>query len=322
MVDVQPTFFEGPEKKVELVVKAGHASLRRYKDVWEKVVAASKARILSTLSSDAVDAYLLSESSLFVYDDHLVMITCGRTTLVDAVAEMLRFLDPENVVSLFYERKNEHFPHAQPTSFYDDFKRLSRMLPGRAFLLGDEDSHCVRLFHADLPYRPDPEDTTVEILMHGITPDVAQTFHGLRDQENGAIARTLGLHKILPGFAIDEYAFEPAGYSLNALRGHLYYTVHVTPESLGSYVSFETNVDVRAPGALRALVSQVVSLFQPATFDVIVFEPSGSTVKVEIPPFHPIKHVEQSVCGYTVSFLHMCTQAEQPQPALPLTTAG
>ena len=62
-------FFEGPEKKVELAVVDGHPSLRALGEAfWRGVVKAANADVLSVLSNAHLDAYLLSESSLFVYD--------------------------------------------------------------------------------------------------------------------------------------------------------------------------------------------------------------------------------------------------------------
>ena len=44
---------------------------------------------MSRTSSAHVDAYVLSESSLFVYADRLVLKTCGTTRLLEAVPELL-----------------------------------------------------------------------------------------------------------------------------------------------------------------------------------------------------------------------------------------
>ena len=59
---------------------------------WREIVAASRASVLSRMSNDACDAYLLSESSLFVFERRMLMITCGQTRLVDAVEALLDFL--------------------------------------------------------------------------------------------------------------------------------------------------------------------------------------------------------------------------------------
>ena len=79
-----PTFFEGPEKKLELAVTDGVSLRAQGDEFWNRVVAASGAHVLSVLRGESCDAYLLSESSLFVFDGYLTMITCGQTRLVDA----------------------------------------------------------------------------------------------------------------------------------------------------------------------------------------------------------------------------------------------
>ena len=83
--------FEGSEKKFEIVVN--NVDLRSLPlSFWQEMVAASQAEILSSLSNDFYDAYLLSESSLFVAQDRCIMITCGQTRLIDAALLFLKTL--------------------------------------------------------------------------------------------------------------------------------------------------------------------------------------------------------------------------------------
>ncbi|MFT4974264.1 MAG: S-adenosylmethionine decarboxylase, partial [Myxococcota bacterium] len=78
------------ESRVAIRMTPGAGDLRtRGRTYWETLVARSGATILSACSSEACEAYLLSESSLFVWSDRLTLITCGQTCLVDAVEALL-----------------------------------------------------------------------------------------------------------------------------------------------------------------------------------------------------------------------------------------
>ncbi len=295
-----PTFFEGPEKKLELVVTPDSASLRSLgEDVWREVVRAAQAEILSVIRNDHCDAYLLSESSLFVFDDYCVMITCGLTTLVDSVERLLESISADSVGFLVYERKNEHFPERQPTTFLEDARRLNAMLPGRALRFGDEHGHYVQVFHTTRAFVPETNDPTLEILMHGIDEHVAEQFTTAKVSEDRSLAVGLGIDSVLPGFDTSEHVFNPAGYSLNALRGEEYYTLHVTPEKMGSYASFETNHDFGMD--LTGFVGVIVELFRPRAFDVVTFLPQGEP-KLKLSGYQLGDHVVRNIAGYRVTY--------------------
>lgn len=291
-----PSFFEGPEKKLELVVTPDFGSLRALGDgVWSQIVEAAGAKVLSVLRNEQCDGYLLSESSLFVYDDWLVMITCGQTTLVRALEEIVRWVPKQSIAFLIYERKNEHYPEHQPTTFYDDARRLQSLVPGRAIRFGDEHGHYIQMFHSTQPFSPETGDPTIEVLMHSIDRNVAEQFAGGRSEVSAAA----GVDAILPGFITSEHVFKPVGYSLNGLKGREYYAVHVTPEAMGSYVSFETNYDFRDD--LSGLVTAVVDLFRPRAFDVLTFLPDGEA-DLSMDVYLLGDHVVDSLGGYQVSY--------------------
>lgn len=310
----EPTFFEGPEKKVELVVSPRSTSLRSLPEsFWDSVVVASRARILSKICNHACDAYLLSESSLFVYDDHLTMITCGQTRLVDGVRRMLEVIPQDAVSLVIYERKNEFFPERQATTFREDARALQQLVPGQAFRLGGDDAQHLCLFASERPYAPDPMDTTLEILMHNLDERVVRRFRNLEKPARGSIAEQLGITQILPGFDLDEYAFRPAGYSMNALAGNNYYTVHVTPERLGCYVSFETNVDFRRDN--EQLVRRVLEVFAPRSFIVMAFSPTPWSA-LEVPGWHLLDRVDHRQAGYSISFTSWYRPGRDAHPAV------
>jgi S-adenosylmethionine decarboxylase len=308
-----PSFFEGPEKKLELVVTPDVPPLRSLGDeAWRRVVEATGAKVLSVLRTEHCDAYLLSESSLFVFDDWLVLITCGQTTLVDAVPVLLELIPKESIAFLVYERKSEHFPEHQPTTFHEDARRLQAMLPGRALRFGDEHGRCVQMFHTSRPYTPEKNDPTLEVLMHEIDAEVAEQFASTCLRRNASVEVSSGIDAILPGFTTSEHVFNPAGYSLNAVKGEEYYTIHVTPEATGSYVSFETNHDFR--GHLGGLLGSIIELFRPRAFDVVTFVP-GTEPELPVAGYQLGDHVVHTLGGYHVSYFQYFVPPSGPRSA-------
>ena len=295
-------FFEGTEKKVELVVSGRAPDLRGLgQRRWREIVEAAQANVLSCLTTEHCDAYLLSESSLFVFERKMLMITCGQTHLVDAVEELLKDVAPEDVRFLVFERKNEMFPQRQPTSFYEDACALNKLLPGKALRFGAEDEHHLCLYHLDRAFDGEPDDVTLEILMYGLDRGAADLFDLRKGAADAALARAEAMRRILPGYRIEEHLFEPSGYSLNGVRGESYGTIHVTPQEPGSYASFETNRPFGDDPS--AICSDVLDVFRPQAFDVVLFDQgSGSFAS---PAGYAIRaHVTQRIdCGYRVRFL-------------------
>jgi S-adenosylmethionine decarboxylase len=302
MQQASESFFEGTEKKFELTIDVGLPSLReRGQEYWRRIARAAGADVISRIANRRCEAYLLSESSLFVFDHKIVMITCGRTCLPDAVTELLRDLPAERVEFLVYERKNEVFPHGQPTSFFDDVRLLHERLPGRAFQFGDEDDHHLFLFHLARPFDPDSKDVTVEVLMYGIAPEVMRSFAAPRTGAAGPLHERTGIGHVLPGFEMDDHLFEPRGYSLNAIRDDEYWTVHVTPDAPRSYASFETNH--RCGGQLKEVIGRVVEAFRPRSFDIVTFDHGGDEA-LGAGGYRLKTHVARELtCGYRVRFL-------------------
>ncbi|EGS17576.1 S-adenosylmethionine decarboxylase proenzyme-like protein [Thermochaetoides thermophila DSM 1495] len=160
--------FEGPEKLLEVwfapsprllppsVKEGGLKAVSP--STWEGMLDLVKCKILSIVRSEHVDAYLLSESSMFVFPHKLILKTCGTTTLLLGLRRLLRIaavdagfpfhnatsLDDVRVAAtpyrVFYSRKNFLFPHRQRgphSSWKDEVKFLDDTFEnGSAYMVG------------------------------------------------------------------------------------------------------------------------------------------------------------------------------------------
>ena len=105
--------------------------------------------------------------------------------------------------------------------------------------------------------------------MFDMDPAVAATFfqsvNGFTGKEMTVAA---GVPALCPDFLIDEAAFEPCGYSMNAVKDQAYSTIHITPEAQCSYVSFETNEQLED---YTPLLRRVLAAFRPQRFVLTMF---------------------------------------------------
>ncbi|KAH7057590.1 adenosylmethionine decarboxylase [Linnemannia elongata] len=174
-------------------------------------------------------------------------------------------------------------------------------------------------------------DQTIEILMTDLNPKAMQKFyhHANKNQPSGSeggevIDQQTGLATLFPEAEIDSFLFTPCGYSANALLKQSsstgagagkYFTIHVTPEPVCSYASFETNIPVRlsssskthhlsakgtAPETVQELIRRVVNIFQPGNLTVTIFasaKPCASQKQIEKRQFKML-HSLRSLPGF------------------------
>lgn len=287
-------FFEGSEKKVEILVHQNQLSLLNdlSDDFWSELVNRCNAQILSSISNDKCKAFLLSESSLFVWDDYFLILTCGETNLVNSVKYFIEELGVNTIKHLTYQRKNEYFSHAQPSCFGDDVKQLAKYIPGRAMRFGAMDSHHTFVFHQDNQFKACIDDKTYEFFAYQISQDASNhlTKPGLTAHD---IRTFLKLDELIPNFQLDDFVFEPYGYSVNAIYDNKYLTVHVTPQSDSSYVSFESNIN------LIELIPIILQILEPASFDLLSY--NETEFKTLTNKNVPNRYVSQSLIQQTLT---------------------
>jgi S-adenosylmethionine decarboxylase len=303
-------FFEGAEKKCEIIVSSNVGSLLEKPLVfWQNLVGKSEATILSHVENKGVKAFLLSESSLFVWSNRILMLTCGQTKLVESAESFLDSIGVENIECVFFQRKNEYRSQLQPSDFIDDAKRLSQKIEGRVVRFGKLHSHHTLLFHSTKSFSVDEQDKTCELLMYDMAPDV---IHFLTRENLGKeeLREFFGLETLFSGFTFDDFVFSPYGYSLNGIKGEDYLTIHVTPQETCPYVSFETNLLICEES--QALLSHFVSRLKPGSFDVLNFN-CTTELSFDENYINTIHVKDELSIGYQIDFRYFNKQKNEPE---------
>jgi len=279
-------FFEGSEKKVEVTVTNTSFSLINdvEDDFWTELVNKADAKILSCIQSDDCKAFILSESSLFVWHNKFIILTCGVTHLINAVEFFIQRYGSNKIAYLTYQRKNEYYSHAQPSCFGDDIKTLSQYIKGDALRFGEMDSHHTFLFYQDS--QSIIQNKSYELLTYQISKQATEklTNPNITCTE---IRQFLQLDMLLPDYTFDDYLYKPYGYSLNALKDDNYLTIHITPQAESSYVSFESNIN------LIKFLPHIINALSPKSFDLLCF--NGTDFKELIAQYVSSNYVSKSL---------------------------
>jgi hypothetical protein len=157
---------------------------------------------------------------------------------------------------------------------------------GSAFLMGPLTGDHWFVFVADYVDRPTEQcvDRTLDIMMFGLDEDVAKLFFkdAARFPSHKDVTKASGIDTLLPGSQIQEFCFDPCGYSMNGLLYDAYWTIHITPESHCSYASFETNVRM---SNYSSLVKAVLAIFRPKKWTMTLFADEHGIKQVKETPF-------------------------------------
>lgn len=229
-------FYEGTEKRLLICTKELNL-LTFTEEFWHRLVAQSDAEILSSIQNSSIKAYLLSESSLFIWQDKLLLITCGNTKLVNAALFIQKQLGKQQIATLVFQRHQALKPHLQASSFEQDTFLLEKLFNGQQQHWRDDYQGDLFIF-GDITKNTMP--TQHIYMLHGLRGDLAESLQQ-KSSDKAIILEKLQLEHFFNDLTIDHFSFDPKGYSLNAVRGNDYLTIHLTPEQLSTYLSIETS---------------------------------------------------------------------------------
>lgn len=281
--------FEGSEKRVEIdfdfTPAAPACGLRALsREQLDELMTLAHCTIVSSRSNAAFDAYVLSESSLFVYPTKWVLKTCGTTRLLNSVPRLLEVAAAVGLVparckftrASFLFPEQQHFPH---TSFDDEVQFLDKYFgeidpAGRqAYVLG-EAFHGLQwhMYVAGRPVSTSGERKhtfNLEVCMTELGEEAARQFFRTEQfVSSEQTTRDTGIVHLKPGAVIDDYVFEPCGYSMNGIDGTGLITIHVTPEKGFSYASVEISGYVEDMVDPSELLAAAVKIFRPGNISL------------------------------------------------------
>lgn len=350
-VDADHGPFEGVEKKLVLDF-TGKGSLRdiersRFDVIFSNAVCSA----LSCTSNDEFDAFVLSESSCFVYDKRIILKTCGTTEPIGAIPAILAEADKQGlaVSSTLYCHMDFLFPDAQSPS-YRSFANersllqkhfpasepscLSLKSPGNSswhvYSTGCPTHDCLEMLMYDLS-----RETMDHFFQQKHKPSLSRSADGFLDapgaqgrkksfeaKPNPArrLDRRIGISRLSTKGAVwDSFLFEPCGYSSNAILDGTYWTIHVTPEEESSYVSFEVSP---RPVDISATVKKVLDFFMPQKFSLVLTGADAVECLPDVDGFVTEGSASGAVSGYGTWTGHFATEehiAARPKPLPPAT---
>ncbi|CAH9128874.1 unnamed protein product [Cuscuta epithymum] len=281
--------FEGYEKRLEIVFAQpesiidpqgrGLRALSRAQ--LDEFLGPAECTIVSSLSNEFLDSYVLSESSLFVYPYKIIIKTCGTTKLLRSIPPILKLAGSVslNVQAVRYTRGSFIFPGAQSfphRSFSEEVAVLDShfgYLGSKATVLGDSDSpqqwHVYTASAVSAMQLESPV-YTLEMCMTGLDQDKARVFYKNDSSSAAFMTHNSGIRKILPESDICDFEFDPCGYSMNSIEADAISTIHVTPEDGFSYASFEAAGYDLEDVKLSMMIERVLTCFEPSEFSVAV----------------------------------------------------
>lgn len=260
--------FEGVEKRIELVFNEHThimSSLRSltHEDI-SQILDAAKCTILVKKSLEDFDAYILSESSLFVYDYKVIILTCGTTSLLLSVPLIIQkaiLLGLTCILCQFTRGDylfptNQNYPH---TSFEEECKYLDTHVSSMNTKFVSSDNFNSKLYSKSkyiwITYEDVYEDVYQDVYKNLLNIFQKKVYFNIHVQSDyiTQIRRLVG--KIVDSY--DDYIFTPCGYSLNGYKNNDYITIHITPQSACSYVSIEYTGSIN----IQKYTDEIYSIF-------------------------------------------------------------
>jgi len=254
--------FEGPEKRLHMIFDINDNSLRNInKNIWSELLKIANCTIISKIENKYYTLYLLSESSLIINDNSIILKTCGTTKPLNIVDNIVSILEKENIklISFMYYHRKFLYPELQPYPYYsmeDEIKVIKEIIKDEIKILS-LNNNWQGIYYIDKSKLQEDDNNSSakaelitdessikdikEITMTGIDIGICKYFY----KENQEIGKKIvtDIIDIKDNDNIDYFQFEPCGVSVNIIKDDEYGTIHITPEENCSYISYESNTN-------------------------------------------------------------------------------
>lgn len=267
-------FYEGTEKRLLACIK--QVNLLKLPDsFWKQLVEQAGATILSKVNNQELQAYLLSESSLFVWSNKLLLVTCGNTKLIKAALFLQKSFSKQQITTLLFQRHQALKPQLQSSSFEQDSQLLRAQFNGQQLHWRDNYQGDLFLFgeikNSNIP-------TKNIYMLHGLSGQFSDLLQQGKPTK-AEILDKLRLRDYFDKLSCDHHHFSPKGYSLNAICGQDYLTIHLTPEKLSTYLSIETSYTGQQ---CAAFLKHLDDLFAPEQSKQLSFTVIDQELEIQV----------------------------------------
>lgn len=162
-----------------------------------------------------------------------------------------------------YFRQNEQYaPHR---SWQEERSFLKQLFPSGTDMRLGTPEHGTDVFAASFARGSSSTWIAAEVYITDLEqPTALSTFSNESKLQNREFWNARGADKV------DEFYFEPSGYSANTLRGNVYSTMHASPQPSVSYVSHATNA-LMSQEELKRMVEDTLELAPGKHVGLFVF---------------------------------------------------
>jgi S-adenosylmethionine decarboxylase len=225
-------FFEGAEKRIKLKCSSNMKEIYN-KGWWEHHIKDIGCNILSMISNNHYDIYLLSESILLVGSKKIIIKTCGITSPL----EVLKIIDKKYIKDIIYSNPIFLRPEDQPILYQNTYNILKYIEK----------------------YIKMPLLCNNKLFINMVASNYETKYNELILWEYNWSDDFIGIiYKYLSDWKLDDYKFEPQGYSLNGCKNKQYITIHSTPNEECSYLSIEFNKNINID-----MLNEILLLLKP-----------------------------------------------------------